>query len=103
MNKIEQVARAIYEAWAKEKKATEYTWENVVEVVASTTNGESPSVHEIYKLAFLEAFAAIEAMRVPTEGMRDRYNDPDIVGYGPDGSDHDKVWEAGIDAALEGK
>lgn len=47
------------------------------------------------------AHAAIEAMRIPTEEMRHRYNDPDVVGYGPDGSDHDKVWEAGIDAALK--
>lgn len=79
MNKIEQVARGIVEA---------------------DRNAEGLTFKE---LSLHLARAAIEAMRVPTDGMRDRYNDPDIVGYGPDGSDHDKVWEAGIDAALEGK
>lgn len=48
-----------------------------------------------------DARAAIEAMREPTKAMRDAYNDSDIVGYGPDGSDHDLVWKAGIDAALK--
>lgn len=51
--------------------------------------------------AMKEARAAIEAMREPTEAMRDRYYDFDVVGYGPDGSGHDLVWQAGIDAALK--
>lgn len=83
---IELVATAINKAgiaWLEEQdpKRTALSWADVPD--------------EVF------ARAAIEAMRIPTEEMRSRYNDPDVVGYGPDGSDHDKVWEAGIDAALK--
>ena len=57
---IERVARAIFEAWASNEVTPVATWEELVE--ANSREG-FPEAKKTYRLAFLEARAAIEAMK----------------------------------------
>lgn len=66
MNKIEQVARAIYETWAR-SRGIDVGWDEVQGM--SETEG-FPSGKAVHQLAMDEARAAIEAMREPTEAMK---------------------------------
>jgi hypothetical protein len=77
---VERVARAIFEAEYTGGEGDEYRWERS---------------QDAYRV---QARAAIEAMREPTDAMRDamRLANTNIAGgYGGPGG-----WEAAIDAAL---
>jgi len=82
---VDRVAKAIFEAWAKDAGLPEddRNWSDVVRVN-----------HSIVPLARLEARAAIAAMRDPTFEMRVA----DAVKEWPD--DAAACWRAMIDAAL---
>ena len=89
MTMIERVARAIFEAWAREEGSA-VTWDQIVEY-----NGRPGYLNasNFYRLATAEARAAIEAMREPTEAMvTARFN---VLGQGGKAE-----WEAMIDEAL---
>ena len=68
MSKVEEVARAIFEAW-REAENAEATWEDALKGHAAG-EAEYPNFFRTVELARKEARAAIEAMRTPTEAMR---------------------------------
>ena len=77
--------------------------EKVAQAIADNANTPFPLNIEDARYA---AIAAIEAMREPTEAMKDAPYEAEI-DFGPGGGDNDagaeNVWQAMINAALEGK
>lgn len=104
MSKVEEVAKAIFEAWAKEE-GSDATWSEVCEMVGQDGYVNAKKWH---RMAFAEARAAIRAMRGPTKAMKEAGFDAvlgsvDALPCGPIEIQSDAgsyTWHAMIDEAL---
>lgn len=95
--KVEEVARAIFNAW-REHEHAEATWEDVLAGHAAGPD-EFPNMHRTVELARAEALAAIKAMREPTTEMLEVLRDEGLVAMAERWKGRE-IYYAMIDEAL---